>query len=115
MQIFQDYAYYYNAFYWDKDYKAEAAQVDSLLKKYGSNIFNEKYIIAADYDWFVRNVRDRKNIEYVNITVCNFDRSGISSKSENLAILEKEVDDIIKRHLGILMLGVRWLMKLQNH
>lgn len=32
MQIFQDYAYYYNAFYKDKDYKAEAAVVDKLLK-----------------------------------------------------------------------------------
>ena len=38
MQTFQDYAYYYNAFYQDKDYTAEALQVDSLLKRYGSNI-----------------------------------------------------------------------------
>ena len=38
MQTFQDYAYYYNTFYQDKDYKAEATQIDSLLKKYGSNI-----------------------------------------------------------------------------
>lgn len=38
METFQDYAYYYNAFYQDKDYKAEAAQIDGLLKKYGSNI-----------------------------------------------------------------------------
>ncbi len=38
MEVFKDYAYYYNAFYQDKDYKAEATQVDVLLKKYGSNI-----------------------------------------------------------------------------
>lgn len=38
MEVFKDYAYYYNAFYQDKDYKAEALQVDRLLKKYGSNI-----------------------------------------------------------------------------
>ena len=38
MQTFQDYAYYYNAFYQDKDYKAEAVQIDSLLKQYDSNI-----------------------------------------------------------------------------
>lgn len=42
MEVFQDYAYYYNAFYKDKDYKAEAEQIDSLLKKYGNNI---KHII----------------------------------------------------------------------
>jgi SAM-dependent methyltransferase len=38
MEVFKDYAYYYNAFYKDKDYQSEAAQVDSLLKKYGNNI-----------------------------------------------------------------------------
>lgn len=38
MDTFQDYAYYYNAFYQDKDYKLEAMQIDELLKKYGNNI-----------------------------------------------------------------------------
>ncbi len=38
MEVFQDYAYYYNAFYQDKDYKGEAAQIDLLLKKYGENV-----------------------------------------------------------------------------
>lgn len=38
MDIFQDYAYYYNAFYQDKDYEAETRQIDALLKKYGNNI-----------------------------------------------------------------------------
>jgi SAM-dependent methyltransferase len=38
MEVFKDYAYYYNAFYEDKDYRAEAVQVDSLLRKYGENI-----------------------------------------------------------------------------
>ena len=38
MEVFKDYAYYYNAFYQDKDYKAEALQVDTLLKKYGKNV-----------------------------------------------------------------------------
>lgn len=38
MEVFQDYAYYYNAFYKDKNYRTEAAQVDILLKRYGQNI-----------------------------------------------------------------------------
>lgn len=38
MEVFKDYAYYYNAFYREKNYKEEAAQVDKLLKKYGKNI-----------------------------------------------------------------------------
>ena len=38
MEVFQDYAYYYNGFYQDKDYKTEASQADVLLKKYGNGI-----------------------------------------------------------------------------
>ncbi len=38
MEVFKDYAYYYNIFYKDKDYKAESLQVDSLLRKYGRNV-----------------------------------------------------------------------------
>lgn len=38
MDVFQDYAYYYNAFYQDKNYAAESRQIDMLLKKYGDNI-----------------------------------------------------------------------------
>ncbi len=38
MEQFKDYAYYYNAFYKDKDYCKEAKDVDSLLKKVNTNI-----------------------------------------------------------------------------
>lgn len=38
MDVFQDYAYYYNSFYIDKDYKKEAGIVDKILKQYNSNI-----------------------------------------------------------------------------
>lgn len=38
MEVFHDYAYYYNAFYKDKNYKAEAEQVNLLLKKYGKDV-----------------------------------------------------------------------------
>ena len=38
MKVFKDYALYYNAFYQDKDYAAEAGQVDMLLKKYGKSV-----------------------------------------------------------------------------
>lgn len=38
MEVFRDYAYYYNSFYKDKDYKAEAEQVNCLLRRYGENI-----------------------------------------------------------------------------
>lgn len=38
MEVFKDYAYYYNVFYQDKNYSEEARQVDYLLRKYGTNI-----------------------------------------------------------------------------
>lgn len=38
MEVFQDYAYYYNTFYQDKDYKKEADDVIYLLEKYGNGI-----------------------------------------------------------------------------
>ena len=38
METFQDYAYYYNAFYRDKDYKQEAKQIDEIIKKYGKDV-----------------------------------------------------------------------------
>ena len=38
MEVFGDYAYYYNAFYHDKNYAAESSQVDVLLRRYGSNV-----------------------------------------------------------------------------
>lgn len=36
MLVFQDYAYYYNSFYKDKDYTAEAIIVDEILKRYNA-------------------------------------------------------------------------------
>lgn len=38
MEIFKNYAYYYNSFYKEKDYKSEAHIVDRLLIKYGDNV-----------------------------------------------------------------------------
>lgn len=38
MEVFQDYAYYYNIFYQDKDYATESRQVDMLLKRYGCEV-----------------------------------------------------------------------------
>lgn len=40
MDVYGDYAYYYNVFYNDKNYVEEASQVDYLIKKYGNNIHN---------------------------------------------------------------------------
>lgn len=36
MEVFKDYAYYYNLFYGDKDYKKEAEQIKKLIEKYST-------------------------------------------------------------------------------
>ena len=38
MNVFGEYAEFYDALYQDKDYMSEARTVDSLLKKYGNNV-----------------------------------------------------------------------------
>ena len=38
MEVFKDYAYYYNTFNKDKDYKKEAKQIDDLIKRYGMKL-----------------------------------------------------------------------------
>lgn len=40
METFQDYAYYYNSFYKDKDYESEAETVANILQKYKKDIKN---------------------------------------------------------------------------
>ena len=39
MRVFDDYAYYYDAFYGDKDYVSEANIIDSLIKQYTDATF----------------------------------------------------------------------------
>ena len=36
MEVFHDYAYYYNAFYKEKKYKEEAKQIELLLSQFGN-------------------------------------------------------------------------------
>lgn len=38
MEIFRNYAYYYNIFYQDKNYQSEAGIMDSFLREYGNNV-----------------------------------------------------------------------------
>lgn len=44
MEVFHDYAYYYNLFYGDKDYAAEAKDLKSMLEQYGKGSRTEKIL-----------------------------------------------------------------------
>ncbi len=44
MELFRDYAYYYNMFYRDKDYAGEAVVVKEIIEKYGKQHFEKKIL-----------------------------------------------------------------------
>ena len=56
MEIFQDYAYYYNSFYNDKDYRAEAQSVDGILKNITPG-FGTWSILAAGQGDMIWNLK----------------------------------------------------------
>lgn len=88
-------------------HQAVFAKADSIRQYY----FNEKYKIAADYDWFVHNMRDKRKICFSDIIVCNYMRDGFSCKRKNRLILEREKDDIMIRHYGVLGMALRGVIK----
>lgn len=84
MEVFQDYAYCYNAFYRDKDYKAEARQIDMLLQRYGQNI---KKVINYGCG------TGRHDIE---LSKLGYKCTGIDISSLMIEIAQKNMDDTDK-------------------
>lgn len=64
----------------------------NLLKKRG---FNLNYKIVADFDWLVFTLVHGYSFEKIDITVCCFDRTGLSSKAANYLEINREVDNIL--------------------
>lgn len=93
MKVFQNYALYYNAFYQDKDYAAEAEQVDALLKKYGGTV---KKIINYGCGTGRHDIELSKRGYYctgVDISPLMIDTAIDNAKRENLEI-KFSVEDI---------------------
>ena len=87
MEVFQDYAYYYNAFYKDKDYKVEAGQVNQLLQKYGRNIHS------------VMNYGCGTGKHDVELSALGYQCEGIDASSEMIKIAR---DNAIKSNQNII-------------
>lgn len=87
MKVFQDYALYYNAFYQDKDYAAEAGQVDMVLKKYGDSIRN-----IIDYGCGT----GRHDIEFSKLGYCctgiDMSKKMINMAAENARQQGRQID-----------------------
>lgn len=80
------------------------------------NPFDLKYKICADRDWFIRILKQGAKGRHVDIVVCNYDTSGVSSNYENFC---NESLKITKNYGGYLGLGFalvkRLLRKMVEH
>lgn len=92
MEVFQDYAYYYNLFYGDKDYKSEAEIVDKILKKYGNSI---KTVINFGCGTGRHDIELSKS--GYSMTGIDFSKTMIEVAKSNL---QKENKDSIKYEVG---------------
>lgn len=78
--------------------------------------FDLKYKICADRDWFIRILKKGAKGEYVDLVICNYDTSGVSSNYKNFC---DESLNITKKYAGYFgycfAKGKRLLGKLFNY
>lgn len=53
-----------------------------LFDKVG--VFNVEYTIGADWDFLIRSVKNGAKLEYLDVSVCEFDLGGVSSGIHNM-------------------------------
>ena len=83
MEVFQDYAYYYNAFYCDKDYKSEARTVAKLIKR---NTNTEiKYVL---------NIGCGTGKHDIELKKLGYEISGIDLSNSMIEIAKKNNPDV---------------------
>ncbi len=62
------------------------------------NVFDLDYKICADRDWFIRILKQHAKGEFVNVVICNYDTSGVSSNYRSFAA---ESLNITKKYGGL--------------
>ena len=68
----------------------------SCRKLLQESIFDEEYKVCSDLDFFIKTiVINNCSYKHLNITVCNFDNTGVSS---NRILVRQERDAIICKH-----------------
>jgi glycosyltransferase involved in cell wall biosynthesis len=68
----------------------------SIFNNHG--LFDIRYKISADYDWFISCFKAGVKLKYIPLVISYFDMSGISTS--NNIIIQKEHEDIIKNQFG---------------
>lgn len=77
-----------------------------------NGLYDEKYKIAADYEFFLRNFRNRVSFEYLPISLATFRSGGASG---NAVKLIRELFFIWQKHLGLLNAIRNLTLRLINH
>lgn len=80
-------------------HQAIFAEIKALNR---TNNFNLRYKISADFDWLINCYLNKCIFLHTSLIICNYDSSGISSRSHY--IIQKEHEEIIKNHFGLIAL-----------
>ena len=78
------------------------AKTSSLREYY----FDESYRIGADWNWFVKNIKDHRNIVFVSTVVCDYVKDGASSEVRNKERITYERKQIAIENNGYIMTGI---------
>ncbi len=62
-------------------------------------LYDTQYEVCADLDWAIRITKEAESTRNLGITVCDFQRGGISDKRRNRALLERW--RIQQKHFGL--------------
>lgn len=67
-----------------------------LFEQFG--LFDERYTIAMDYEWWLRVLPTGIGVDVINVPVTIFAPGGISQRPEALSTLLREQRDALRRH-----------------
>lgn len=76
-------------------------------------LFDERYTIAMDYEWWLRAVPTGIGVEVVNLPMAVFAPGGLSQRREKQATIRREQHNALRKHRSALglsraALSVRW-------
>jgi glycosyltransferase involved in cell wall biosynthesis len=67
-------------------------------------MYNENLKIVADWEFFIYTICvENRPYKYLNMTICNYDFTGISSSNEHKAIVDLEKEQVLKKYFPLFL------------
>lgn len=79
-----------------------------------TGLYNENLKITADREWFIKCYKSKMKIKHFAETCVFFDTNGISSNGSRNKIIEDEMEEIIYRELGLMLLCAFKLLNIKH-